>query len=387
MSGKYEKKKEKPTPMAGGGKKGSKPLTIALTVVLALILIVVIAIVIIYNYSMSKVNKVDVPKVKYTTSSEPEATETIPVEAETGDATEEGTVEPTEPHVASRDDYINFLIIGQDAREEEQNHLADTMIVCTLNTYEKSLTLTSILRDTQLQVSGSYTDTKGKYHTYGKVKVNMIYASGYSYAYGTADAMGWMNQALYDNFGLEIDHDFEVDFEAFVKAIDILGGIDIDMSQAEADWMNYDGKVLQEISVGVNHLNGNSALAYARMRKAQGDEGDISRTERQRKVISAVLNQLKTLDLSTVQKLIDEVLPCISTSMSSSEITAMIAQMLPMLKDLTITSSGTCPMKGTYKSAQVDLFGNGVVHEVLTFNPTQVKKYMRAVTLGEGTIE
>lgn len=385
MSGKFEKKKEK-TP-----KKGSKALMIALAVILGLILVVILAVVIIYNYSMSKVNKVDVPKVNYTAApTEPETTapsqETEMTEVPT-EATTEATTEPTEPHVASREDYINFLIVGQDAREEEQNHLADSMIVCTINTYEKTLTMTSVLRDTQLQVSGNYTDTKGGRHTYGKVKVNMIYASGYTYGYGTADAMGWMNQALYDNFGLEIDHNFEVDFDAFVKAIDILGGVDIDMSEAEADWMNYDGKVYQEISVGVNHLDGNSALAYARMRKAQGDQGDITRTERQRKVITAVLERLKTLDIGTVKNLIDEVLPCVSTSMSSSEITSTIAQLLPMLADLTITSSGTCPMQGSYGSAQVDIFNNGVIHEVLTFEPTQVKRYMRALTLGEGTIE
>lgn len=383
MSGKYERKKEIRTPK--GGKKKNKALVIALSVVLGLILLVVIAGVILYNYSMSKIKKVDVPKVNYTSAAtEPEIT-TAPTqeETETTEATTEETTEPTEPHVASRDDYINFLIVGQDAREGEEGALADTMIVCTLNTYEKTLTLTSVLRDTRLLVSGTYTDTKGTVHTYGGGKVNMIYAEGYKYS--VADAMGWLNQALYDNFGLEIDHNFEVDFDAFVKVIDILGGIDIEMTQAEVDWMNDDGKVFQEISLGVNHLDGDSALAYARMRKAQGDQGDITRSERQRKVITAVLSQLKTLDLSTVQKLIDEVLPCVTTSMSTSEITAMIAKLLPMLKDLTITSSGTCPHK--YGNDRGDIMHTGQIHEYLTFVPGEVKKYMRALTLGEGTIE
>lgn len=383
MSGKYERKKERRTPK--GGKKKNKALVIALSVVLGLILLVVIAGVILYNYSMSKIKKVDVPKVNYTSAAtEPEIT-TAPTqeETETTEATTEETTEPTEPHVASRDDYINFLIVGQDSREGEEGALADTMIVCTLNTYEKTLTLTSVLRDTRLLVSGTYTDTKGKVHTYGGGKVNMIYAEGYKYS--VADAMGWLNQALYDNFGLEIDHNFEVDFDAFVKVIDILGGIDIEMTQAEVDWMNDDSKVFQEISLGVNRLDGDSALAYARMRKAQGDQGDITRSARQRKVVTAVLSQLKTLDLTAVQKLIDEVLPCVTTSMSTSEITAMIAKLLPMLKDLTITSSGTCPHK--HWDGRGDIMHNGQIHEYLNFNPGEVKKYMRALTLGEGTIE
>lgn len=387
MSGKYEKKKE-----IKAGKSG-KVVLIVLAVILAVILALVIAVVVFYNYSMSKLNQVDVPKINYTAAAtEPEMTapsETVevPTEAAT-EATTEATTEPTEPHVASRDDYINFLVVGQDAREGEQNHLADSMIVCTVNTYEKTLTLTSILRDTQLQVSGTYRDTMGKNHTYGRVKVNMIYASGYAYGYGTADAMGWMNQALYDNFGLEIDHNIEVNFDAFIQAIDIIGGIDIELNESEVAYFMEDGKVIQdEISLGMNHMSGYNALAYVRMRKAQGDQGDITRTERQRKVVTAVLNQLKTLDLNTIQRLIDEVLPCISTSMSTSEITSTIAKLLPMLTDLTISSSGTCPMQGSYGSAQVDLFQDGIYHEVLTFAPQQVKKYMRALTLGEGTIE
>ena len=384
MSGKYEKKKEK------SPRKGSKTLLIVLAVIFALILALILAVVIYYNYAMSKINQVDVPKVQYTTSAteyEPEIPVTDAPE-ETEETTVETTEEPTEPHVASREDYINFLVVGQDYREGEENHLADSMIVCTLNTYEKTLTLTSILRDTQLQVSGTYRDTMGKNHTYGRVKVNMIYASGYTYGYGTADAMGWMNQALYDNFGFEIDHNIEVDFTAFITAIEELGGIDVEVNQAEADYLNGEPNwVYNHIEPGIAHLDGYGALAYARMRKAQGDEGDISRTERQRKIIGAVLNKLKTMDLSTIQRLTDKVLPYVSTSMSTSEITSMIAQLLPMLNDLTISSSGTCPMKGSYGSAQVDLFQNGIYHEVLTFAPQQVKKYMRALTLGEGTIE
>lgn len=379
--GKFEKKKQKPVSQTEKSGKGSKSLLIVLSVILGLILVIILAAVIIYNYSMSKINQYEVPKVNYTSATEPEETAAWQKTEEStgaGETTEVET-EPTEP-------YINFLLVGQDYREGEENHLADSMIVCTVNTHEKTLTLTSILRDTQLQVSGSYTDVAGKYHTYGRVKVNMIYASGYTYGTGTADAMGWMNQALYDNFGLEIDHNFEVNFEAFVKAIDILGGIEIDLSEAEATYMQNDDKVSQKgITAGVNRLEGYSALSYVRMRHAQGDQGDITRTERQRKVITAVLEQVKQMDISTVKKLIDEILPCISTSMSGTEITAMIAKLLPMLTDLTITSSGTCPNK--YGNAQVDIFGNGQIHEVLTFNPWQVKQDMRALTLGEETSE
>lgn len=386
MSGKFEKKKEK---KAG---KGSKTLLIVLAVILAVVLVVGIAGVVIYNYTLNKMNKVVVPSInKGTTETVPEITRPAEIPTEMIQApteiaeTTEATAEATEPHVVSREDFINFLVVGQDAREGEQNHLADTMILCTVNTYEKTLSITSILRDTQLQVSGTYTDTLGKYHTYGRVKINMMYATGYTFS-GTADAMGLLNQAMYDNFGIEVDHNFEVDFEAFIKAIDVLGGIEIDMTEAEADYMNNDGKVFQSISTGVNTLDGTSALAYARMRKAAGDsDSDIKRTERQRKVISAVLAKLKTMGVSQVKALIDEVMPCIYTSMDNGQITAMIAKLLPILPDLQIVSSGTCPHESWGDS--VDIFGNGVFHSVLIFNPQGERKYMRALTLGEGVLE
>lgn len=380
MSGKFEKKKQPP--------KGQKAVLIVLAVVLAIILTLVIAGVIIYNYTLSKMNQVTVPKPNYTTSaSEPVVTPPTQVTEETEPTAEETaaeeTTEATEPHVASSADYINFLVVGQDAREGEQNHLADTMILCTVNTYEKTLSLTSILRDTQLQVSGSYKDTNGKNHTYGGVKINMMYANGYLWS-GTADAMGVMNQVVYDNFGIEVDHNFEVDFNAFIKAIDVLGGIEIDLTQAEADYMNKDGKVFQTVSTGVNTLDGTSALAFARMRKAAGDaDSDIVRTQRQRKVISAVVDRVKSMGVSQVKALIDEVMPCIYTSMSTSEITALIAKMLPILPELQIVSSGTCPQEGAYWGDSVDIFKNGTFHSVLKFNPPTVKKHMRAITEGE----
>lgn len=389
MAGKFEKKKEKKSG------KGGKIVLIVLGVILALLLALVIAGVIYYNHTLNKMNKVVVPKVNYTTSAteyeevtEPSAqTEATQAATET-EATVEATTEATEPHVASREDYINILVVGQDYREGEENHLADSMILCTINTYEKTLTMTSIFRDTQLQVGTTYIDSKGGRHTSGRVKINMIYASGYTYGYGTADAMGWMNQVFYDNFGVEVDHNFEVNFDIFMDAVNALGGVDIEITQAEADYLNADDVwVRQDVEAGIAHLDGMAALSFVRMRHAEGDQGDISRTERQRRFLTAVVEKLKTMDLAKVQKLIDSVLPNITTSMSNSEITALIAKMLPMLSSLEIKSSGTCPQEGAYWGAMVDIFGNGVEHSVLQFNPQTVKKHMRALTLGEGTTE
>lgn len=99
------------------------------------------------------------------------------------------------------------------------------------------MTLTSLLRDTLVQYP-NYTDTNGKKHSGGKIKLTSIYHNGYICTNSTADAMGLMNQTLYSNFGIEVDYDVEIDFDAFIKAINLLGGINVELTAAEANYLN-----------------------------------------------------------------------------------------------------------------------------------------------------
>lgn len=374
MAGKYQKSKPKKQSVTW-----KKPLIITLAVILALLVAVVVAGVVYYNSMLNKMKKVDVPKINYTTPSTEYVDETKPTE----EATIATETEATEPHVASSADYINFLVVGQDARDGEQNHLSDTMILCTVNTYEKTITATSIFRDTLVQVPGSYTDSNGRKHTWGGVKMNMMYANGYQWD-GTAGSMAVLNQTLYDNFGIEVDYNFEVDFDCFVKAINIIGGVELDLTEAEANYLNSDGKVWMEVQPGKNWVDGDTALAYARMRKAEGDgESDIKRTSRQRKVIEAVVVSLRSWDLKKVQGVINEILPMITTSMDNSEITEMIVKLLPILPEMQVLTGGTCPQEGAYWGDIADLFSDGTQHSILRWDANSVKKHMLAITKGE----
>lgn len=374
MAGKYQKSKPKKQSVTW-----KKPLIITLAVILALLVAVVVAGVVYYNSMLNKMKKVDVPKINYTTPSTEYVDETKPTE----EATTATETEATEPHIASSADYINFLVVGQDARDGEQNHLSDTMILCTVNTYEKTITATSIFRDTLVQVPGSYTDSNGRKHTWGGVKMNMMYANGYQWD-GTAGSMAVLNQTLYDNFGIEVDYNFEVDFDCFVKAINIIGGVELDLTEAEANYLNSDGKVWMEVQPGKNWVDGDTALAYARMRKAEGDgESDIKRTSRQRKVIEAVVVSLRSWDLKKVQGVINEILPMITTSMDNSEITEMIVKLLPILPEMQVLTGGTCPQEGAYWGDIADLFSDGTQHSILRWDANSVKKHMLAVTKGE----
>ena len=379
MSGRYERKK----PQKAGGWK--KPVLIAVLIVVILIAALVVAAVVYYNSMLNKLNRVQVPPIDYS-NLETEPEETTEAVTETTVATEETTVATTEPHVASSADYINILLVGQASREGEAERFADTMILCTVNTYEKTLTLTSLLRDTLVQYP-NYTDTNGKSHSGGKIKLTTIYHNGFICTNSTADAMGLMNLTLYKNFGIEVDYDVEIDFDAFTKAINLMDGIDIDLTAAEADYLNdFHARYYYEVKEGINWLDGTTALAYVRMRKAAGDgESDIKRTARQRNFMEALLAKARNLSISDLQNLANEVLPMITVSMSNSEITNLLMTMLPMLPQLQITSSGTCP--ANYWGDMVDIYGDGMSHSVLKFDVNETTKTMRAITEGEGVIE
>ena len=369
MSGRYERKK--PQNQSTGGWK--KTVLIVVLVIVVLIAALVFAGVVYYNSMLNKMNQVQVPTISRT---EP-ATE--PVE----------TTVATEPHVASSADYINILLVGQAAREGEAERFADTMILCTVNTYEKTVTLTSLLRDTLVQYP-NYTDTNGKKHSGGKIKLTSIYHNGYICTNSTADAMGLMNQTLYSNFGIEVDYDVEIDFDAFIKAINLLGGINVELTAAEANYLNdFHDRYYYEMKEGKNWLDGSTALAYVRMRKAEGDgESDIKRTARQRQFMEALLAKVKKMSLSDVQNLANEVLPLVSVSMTNSQITDLLMKMLPMLSGLEIKSSGTCPVraKGYSWGDMVDIYGDGMTHSVMLYDKDKNVAYMRAITEGEGEI-
>ena len=365
MHGRYEKKKQK-KPLGW-----KKIVLIVIGVILILLAALVIAGVIYYITMLNKMNRVTVPKITYTEATT-EAAETQD-QAQTTEAT---TVATTEPHVASSADYLNILVVGQAARDGEEERFADTAMLFTINTYTKTLTQTSLLRDSFVKPP----DYKG--HFFGRIKLTTVYHLGSLYGDGVAGSMELMNMTLYNNFGIEVDYNFEIDFEAFIKVINLLEGVDIELTEAEADYLNKDGKVWQTVHPGMNWLDGDTALAYARMRKAAGDnESDIVRTERQRKFVEALVTKLKGMKLSDLQKIANEVLPMITTSMTNAEITETLLTLLPMLPELTIEKGGTCP--ASYKGDMVEIYGDGFYHSVLRFDEAETKKAMRAITEGE----
>ena len=380
--GRFEQQKQ-PKDSGNQGKKGGKGLKVFLIVLAVLLALILIAAALGYWFIQNKFSKMNVVTLPEDTYVYTEATdeytrppETEPEQTE-GEATEAATVETTIPPM-SADDIINILVVGQAARAGEEANMADTTMLISLNTYTKEVTVFSILRDSFVKLP----DYKG--HTCGRAKFTVCYNLGYQWGGGTAGAMEMTNICLRDNFGIEVDYNFEVSFDGFIRMIDFINGVELELTQAEADYLNKDTLyVKRHIEPGVQVLQGMEALSYARMRKAEGDsDSDIKRTERQRKLVAALLKRFQGMSLSELNEWVDILLPMVTTTMKPADVTKLAAKVLPMVVDLKMTGE-TIPISGTGWGDMVDIYDDGNIHSVIRFETAQQKKLVRAITEAE----
>lgn len=248
-------------------------------------------------------------------------------------------VEDPDDYISKTPDIINILLVGQDMRKGQSWKLSDSMILCTINQEEKTLTMTSFLRDMYVKLPNYNGD--GIEHKCGYNRINTCYSLGYSWN-GTIGAMEMLDQCLLENFGVQVDYNVEVDFTAFEKIVDIMDGVDIELTKAEANHLNKSTN--WGLKEGINHLNGEQALAYARIRKI---DNDFYRTNRQRTVMNALIEKCRDLSILELNELLQTLLPMITTDMDSSVITEYALDLLPLISDLTVTSQAI-PAEGTY---------------------------------------
>ena len=358
---------------------GTKVLLIVLAVLLVLILAGLSVVYWFIQNKFSKMNIVTLPEDTYAyTQATEEFTrppETQPVQTE--ETTAETTLETTRPPM-SAEDIVNILVVGQAARDGESGKMADTTMLVSINTYTEEVTVFSILRDSLVNLP-AYKGLKG-----GKNKFTMCYALGYQQN-GTAGAMEMTNICLKDNFGIEVDYNVEVSFDGFIRMIDYLNGVELELTEAEADYLNKDTLYVQRtIEPGVQVLQGMEALSYARMRKAAGDgESDIKRTARQRKLVASLLEKFRYMSLSELNGWIDELLPMVTTTMKPADVTALAAKILPMVRNLKMQGE-TVPVGKTGWGEMYDIYGDGNLHSVMLFVSSQQKQLIRAITEAEG---
>ena len=227
-------------------------------------------------------------------------------------------------------DLMNILLIGQDAREGDEQARSDSMILCSYNKKTNTLTMTSFLRDLYVEIPDN-----------GSNRINAAYSFG-----GTQ----LLKKTLEHNFGLYIDGSIEVDFSHFSEIIDHLGGVQIQLRQDEANTVNkLTGSSLGE---GLQKLNGAQALAYSRIRNLDID-GDFSRTDRQRKVISALVDAFRDIRITELTPLLNDLLPMITTDLNPGQILFCGLEIVPNLSAME-TESQKVPVEGTFTDQTID---------------------------------
>lgn len=226
------------------------------------------------------------------------------------------------------DNIINIMLIGQDRLPGQGRTRSDTMILVTVNKKTSEITMTSFMRDMYVSIPG-----------YDKNKMNATYAFG---------GMKLLNKTLAMNFGVHVDGNVEVDFDGFTKVVDMVGGIDIKLTSAEAAYLNKFG---HEAQAGMNHLDGAAALMHARDRSSGGS--DFGRTQRQRNVLNLIFEKCKNMNLVQLNNLLTNILPMVTTDLSNKEILGYLTDIFPILSGTTIKTQ-SIPANGTYEYGYSD---------------------------------
>ena len=308
----------------------------------------------------SRINKV--------TASEPQ--ERIPRSEETFEinTSEPDTIEEEEVEelfdvdsidMMEADEIKNILLIGQDAREGEERQRSDTMIICSINTHTDKVTLASLMRDMYVPIPG-----------YSNNRINAAYAFG---------GMELLDEVIEQDFGIPIDGNIEVDFEGFVEALDVIGGIEIELSGEEAGYISTGGWEDQgeygndgtwDLQEGMNTLTPAQALSFARIRHV--GNSDWERTDRQRRVIMAAFSKISSASTAKQLSIADSILPYITTDLSGKELLSYVKTISEA--GITDFESYRIPVDGTYSSENIS--GMSVLVPDLVKNSELLKEYL-----------
>ncbi len=222
---------------------------------------------------------------------------------------------------------VNILIMGTDARDVTiERGRSDTMMIVSYNKKTAEVKMVSLLRDSLVPIED-----------HGWNRLNTAYAFG-----GAGLAINTMN----DLFGLDLQSFVVVDFTGAAEFIDKLGGVDVNLTQAEVDY--YSQFIKQELVVGVNHMNSRLAMAHMQNRTTDNDFG---RARRQRDVITAVMKKITTeMSLSEITELIDYAMSIVKTNISATTLVSLAASVLVDASKLTF-SSQQVPYADSYQFA------------------------------------
>lgn len=240
-----------------------------------------------------------------------------------GETSGVSTIEVPEGEIYQNENVVNILLLGTDERAStfSENARADSMMVMSIDKKYHTVKLVSFERGLGVPVPGRNDDWLTHTFRYGGANLTM--------------------QTIRDSFCVDVDRYVRVNFGTFKEIIDTVGGVDITLTEAEANALQHSTDV--PLKAGANHLNGEAALLYCRLRAI---DSDWMRVQRQRTTIQAIINQTKTLDLLELNGLLDKVLPLVKTNLTKGEITGLLFEAPSMMG--VQTEQMTIPAKGTY---------------------------------------
>lgn len=239
---------------------------------------------------------------------------------------------------------FNILLIGTDDRTTKFNDNArgDTCILLSINRETNQVHLVSFERAIGVKIPS------GEYEGQWDWLTHMFWYGG-PYL---------MTRQIRENFKVDVTKYIRVNIRTFMELVDSVGGVDIDMTEAECNNINHpegtftagnikgmhvENEVQQDLAPGINHLNGATAMCYARLRAI---DDDWHRVERQRKVILAAVENLKKLSVTELDKLLNNVLPLVQTNLTEGDIAGLIPEAATFVNmDYDTT---TFPLKHTY---------------------------------------
>ncbi len=241
---------------------------------------------------------------------------------------------PSHPGGGRHEDGVyNILILGEEAIGSGSGRgRTDVIVIGTMNTNTKKLLLTSLMRDTLVQIPG-YKDNK----------LNSAYEKG---------GLDLLYQTIALNFDIQLDGCVMVNFEDFEKIIDKLGGLELTLTSGEAKYLNSTNYIskpeYRNVYAGTQHMNGNQVLGYARVRKRAtitGNNNDYGRTDRHRIVLNAIFEKYKTKTKVELASTMFGLLSMITTDINSKNFELLLNNFIEMgtmeISQLRIPADGT----------------------------------------------
>ncbi len=253
----------------------------------------------------------------------------------------------------------NILLCAEENQFGAKRGRADVIIIATIDTNTNKLKLTSILRDTYVQIPG-FSDNR----------INSSYKTG---------DIPLLEETIEKNFNIKVDAYVKVDFESFTKVIDALGGVPIDVTADEAAWLNKSNHILDEnsrdVKAGLQKLNGSQALGYSRIRKVRTADGlgsDFGRVWRQKHVMMQVFDQYKSKGILEILRIAPDILQLVQTDLSKTEMLSLVKTVM----DLNVNTIDTMavPVKNGYEPKKIN--GMDVLVPNLQVNNDAINHFM-----------